>query len=80
MELNWADKPELELKKNERAPWAGILMPEQNYRNYKELEEREPETVRILQKECLEVCETPVWKSPFLWLIIGFGAGVVVFK
>ncbi len=66
------------IKKNERAKYDGVLMPELNYRNYKELEEINPKVVEMVKAECVESQNTSVWASPFLWVVIGFAAGFTV--
>ncbi len=78
MELNWDSLPEMVIKKNERAAYSGILIPDLNYQNYKELEAENPQIVKMIQAECVESDRTAWYESPYLWTAVGFIVGITV--
>jgi len=65
------------IKKGNKAPADGVLVPELNYRNYRSLEELQPELNKIIYgKADLPLCSEPsLWESPLLWGAIGVIVG-----
>lgn len=76
--MKWSPLPEVTIKKGSRAPADGVLIPEQNYRNYRTLEDIQPELNKILTGNDLALCEEPsAWQNPLLWGFIGVALGGV---
>lgn len=54
----------------------GIIVPELNYRNYRTLEELQPELLNLTKE--LPRCEEPgTLENPLLWGVIGVLVGAV---
>jgi len=78
----WSDLPEVILKKNDPAPYQGMLIPEANYRIYKIDEEFTNEISNDLK---LPTCindepEQHGFLYTALWFTIGFAVSGVIFS
>ena len=80
--MKWSDKPEVTIKKGNKATFDGVLVPEQNYRNYSDLVDLQPDLEKMLHGGDFSLCEaptTPVLQSPLFWGVVGtvFGGFVI---
>ncbi len=75
--MKWSKTPETTIKKGSES---FVLVPEQNYRNYRAFEEMNPVFEQALKKDGgLNLCSEPtVWESPVLWALIGGAVGAYV--
>lgn len=79
---SWETLPELMLKKNEPAPYQGVLVPPLNYQNYKEEEKFNNYLYeRAKDDKTKIICEdlgTGSWPLHIVFFIIGATLGAVV--
>lgn len=80
----WDKNPEIQLKKSKPAPYTGVLMPEQNYRNYKTFEESNEALMQKVEgSKSILSCPDCDCINPVLYGIVfvglGFVAGSLVF-
>ncbi len=74
--MKWSPLPEMTIKKGNKAPADGVLIPELNYRNYRTLEDLAPELDKILKGSDLPRCTEPsTWENPLLWGVFGVLVG-----
>lgn len=83
-QLNWDRQPELILKKGNSSPFTGILIPDQNYRNYKTLEVSNTELMEKLEESRVPLvcpsCEDSncVFNS-IIFGLLGLAVGGIIF-
>jgi hypothetical protein len=79
----WSKQPEMTLKKDDKAPFPGVLVPELNYKNYKTFEITSPQILKIIEGNAVPVHyeeSASVLASPVLWGIIGVCFGYTAAK
>ena len=76
--VQWSKTPETPVRAGSKAPFTGVLLPEENYRNYKSFEQMQPVYDKLVKAGDLPVCSEPgVLSSPFFWGSIGIIAGAI---